>query len=80
MGLKFLLSQKGKPLLHVDGQLYSKLRVNADSIKWRCTQWKDKDKSCHLYIKTTSDERSGKNFFSSLLTFCNIIYNGNDNY
>lgn len=43
-------------LIH-DGYIYTRIRDNINSITWRCNQ---KNRSCNITIKTTTDNRRGK--------------------
>lgn len=58
MPLNFVISNKGKNLLKYDGFLYTKQRVNSESVVWKCSlNWKNK---CPGKIYTDNDSPNGK--------------------
>lgn len=57
MPLHFLVSQKGKSLLNLNGFMYFKQRHNKTSEVWRCVDYKSK--FCNGEAKTTTDTCDG---------------------
>lgn len=71
MSLKFVLSQKGKPLLTHNGHVYSTHYKSSKGISWRCVEYNTRF-SCHATIKTSSAHRKG-NWKHDYIIYHNLI-------